>query len=275
MPIDNQLRKRIRNDLLQLVDNTLTDKSAGPKIKGLLEDTGISIDELRREVLAYTLAKGLDEYKNEQYRKIVAKITLHFHNLVKGTYHQKRHGLVLSFLNKVRPKHLMDIGYGVPGPYLIPYLQSNQEATATLADQDPSAEEVARKIISNEAPELLRRVKFAVYNMDTQEYPGDADVYLFLDSIEHTKNPTEYLKMIVKKSRAGTYFIFSIPICKMRDLEGFHYDEWLNDEDARKWLRNAGLKIVEEGLAFPNPAVDYFAELTEGGYHNILILAQS
>lgn len=271
---DQQLRERIHQDLLTLVDTTLADEEVGPGLNKLLVTSGIGVEELKQEVLSYTLAKGVDEYQNEQYRKVVARLTLHFHNLVQGTYHRQRHALVSSFLEQVKPMHLMDVGYGVPGPYLIPYLRSNLSAVATLADQDPTAEETARLIISNADPKLLERIKFSVYDMNTQEYPGDADVYLYLDSIEHTKNPTEYLKMMVEKAKADSHFIFSIPVCLMKGLEGFHYDEWLSDEAAREWVKASGLSIVSEGVAMPNPAVDYFAELVPGGYHNSLILAK-
>jgi SAM-dependent methyltransferase len=272
--MDEELRKRIHQDLLNLVDVTLADAKIGPRIKKLLVDFKISVEQLKKEVLAYTLDKDVDNYENKQYQKIVARLTLFFHNLVGGTYHRQRHNLVLSFLRKVKPKTFIDVGYGTPGLYLLDYLKEDSIATVTLADQDKSAEEFSTQVFLNEAPELLSRVKFMTYDMDSQKYPGDFDAYLYLDSIEHTQKPTEYLQKMAHESKHGSHFIFSLPVCKMKGLENFHYAEWLSDDEARKWVQDAGLKIIDEGTAYPNPEVDYFAELVDGGYHNYLVLAK-
>jgi len=272
--IDHNLRKRIHGDLLRLVDKTLDDKEVGSKIKKLMDYFNIDEGALKKEVLSYTLNKGVKGYVNSHYRKVVSRLTLFFHNLVKGTYHGKRHKLVLSFLRKTEATKLMDIGYGVPGPYLFAYLKEKPTANIILADQDQSAEKFARKALSIENSELLKRTNFLVYDMNTQIYPGDAQVFLYLDSIEHTKQPTEYLKKIVNRAPRKSYFIFSLPISKKKGLEGFHFAEWLKDEDAKNWVKKAGLKIIDEGTAYPNPEVDYFAEFNEGGYHSYLVLAQ-
>lgn len=269
-----ELRQKIHQDLLRLVDTTLADQEVGPKIQKLMEFFRVDADTLKQEVLSYTLDKGVDGYVNDRYRKIASRLTLFFHNIVRGTYHAKRHELVLSFLRQIKANKLMDIGYGVPGPYLLTYLAENPEAIITLADQDQSAEEFARGVFLVENPELLERVDFRTYDMNTEDYPGDAEVYIYLDSIEHTKRPTEYLHKMVKEVKTGSYFIFSIPICPMTGLEGFHFAEWLTDDDAREWVQDAGLKIMGERAAHPNPEVDYFAELVEGGYHNYLVLGQ-
>lgn len=268
------LRERIHDGLLRLVDKTLSSQTTGPRIKKLLGVCGVAVADLKKEVLSYTLDKGERGYENDRYRKTVARLTLYFHNLVEGTYHWERHKLAASFLRQVKSKNFMDVGYGVPGPYLFEYLRQEPAAQATLLDQDPTAADFSRVVFENEAPDFLPRVKFGVYDMNTEDYPGDADAYLYLDSIEHTKRPTEYLKMLVDKSCPGSNFIFSLPVCTMQGLEGFHYAEWLTDEVARKWTEDAGLQIVAQGTAYPNPAVDYFAELTPGGYHNYLVLGQ-
>jgi 2-polyprenyl-3-methyl-5-hydroxy-6-metoxy-1,4-benzoquinol methylase len=175
---------------------------------------------------------------------------------------------------KVNPKHIIDVGYGTPAPYLLEYMSENKEMTVTLADQDPSANEFAKEIIESKNPEFLNRIKFKVYDMDAQEYPEDAEIYLYLDSIEHTKNPTEYFHKITAQMPKGGYFILSMPVCSMKGLENFHYDEWLTDEESRQWIQDGGLEIVAEDVVYPNMKVDFFAELVEGGYHNHLVLAK-
>jgi SAM-dependent methyltransferase len=271
---DKALREKIHNGLVNLVNITLEDKDVGPDLHKLMETFRISKEELTKEVLAYTLGKGVDEYENKHYQNLAARLTLYFHNVVKETYHRKRQEIILNFLRKVNPKHIIDVGYGTPAPYLLEYMSENKEMTATLADQDPSANEFAKEIIKNKNPEFLNRINFKVYDMDAQEYPEDADVYLYLDSIEHTNNPTEYFHKITAQMPKGSHFILSMPVCSMKGLENFHYDEWLTDEESREWIREGGLEIIAEDVVYPNMKVDFFAELVEGGYHNHLVLAK-
>lgn len=266
--------EKIRSKLLNLIKVTLSDKKVGSKIRKLLMIHNASVKELEQEVLAYTLDKVDSGYKNDRYKRTIARLTLYFHNNVTGTYHKKRHRLVESFLNKANPKSLMDIGYGVPGSYLINYLKKHSNCGAILLDQDSTAEGFAKTVLKVEAPKILHRINFQVYDMNSKVYPGDADVYLYLDSIEHTKNPTTYLNKIVSKVKIGSYFIFSLPIGSMKGMEGFHFAEWLSDKDAKQWVKSAGLKIIKEGTAYPNPKVDFFAKLTLGGYHNYLVLCR-
>lgn len=274
MDNNKEVRDQIQIGLVKLVENTLEDKDIGPDLYKLMETFKISKEELTKEVLAYTLGKGVDEYENKHYQNLASRLTLYFHNVVKETYHRKRQEIVLNFLRKVNPKHIIDVGFGTPAPYLFEYMTENKEMTATLADQDSEANDFAKEVIKNKNPEFLSRIKFKVYDMDAQEYPEDADVYLYLDSIEHTKNPTEYFHKITAKMPKGSYFILSMPVCSMKGLENFHYDEWLTDEESREWIRDGGLEIIAEDVVYPNPKVDFFAELVEGGYHNHLVLAR-
>ncbi len=268
------MREKIYNELIKLIDTTLEDKDVGPELHKLMDIFKISKEELTKEILAYTLGKGVDEYENKHYQNLATRLTLHFHNLVKETYHRKRQKIIIDFLRQINPKHIIDIGYGTPAPYLFEYMPENKEMTVTLADQDQTAEKFAREIIKNKNPEFLHRTKFKIYNMDTQEYPEDADVYLYLDSIEHTKKPTEYFHKIINQARKGSHFVLSIPICSMKGLENFHYAEWLTDEESRQWVKEGNLEIITEDVVYPNPKVDFFAELVEGGYHNYLVLAR-
>ncbi|MDP2585525.1 MAG: hypothetical protein Q8P29_01455 [Candidatus Levybacteria bacterium] len=269
----SSIQERVENQLMGLVDRTLSHPVTGYKIKTLLEATNVTLDDLKHGIIAYTLSKSEFDFGNDHYRSLVSRLTLHFHNLVEGTYHQDRHRLVSSYLEEAKPKHILDIGYGVPGSYLFSYLKKQPEATATLLDMYPSAEDFARILIKNEAPELLSRINFQTYDMDSELLPGDADAYLYLDSIEHTKRPAEYLNEMVKKSRWEAYFIFSLPI-SARNPNSFHYTEWLTDYEARKWIEDVKLTVVNDGIVHTNPSVDYFAELKPGGFHNYLALTK-
>jgi hypothetical protein len=267
-------RERIRKGLLALVDTTLTHPDAGKKVSTIMNACGANVNALKKEVLAYSLDRDEKGYENTRYQQLLARLTLYFHNHVPGTYHIPRQNAVRSFLEQLNPQQIMDVGYGTPAPYLIDYLNNNASARALLLDQDATAEEFAKIVLQAEAPSLVERVDFQAHDMNSETYPGDAEAYLYLDSMEHTKQPTEYLRMLVDNSKIGSHYIFSIPICSMKGLENFHFAEWLNDDAARAWVKDAGLQIVNETTVHPNPAVDFFAEFCEGGFHNYIVMSK-
>ncbi|MDP1694098.1 MAG: hypothetical protein Q8L34_01005, partial [Candidatus Woesearchaeota archaeon] len=117
--LDKKVIARIREKLIALVNKTLKDKEVGSKIIRMLNSYKLSVEDLKREVLSYTIDKAESGYDNKRYQKVIARQALFFHNLVSGTYHRKRHDLTLQFLKYIKAETLIDIGYGVPGPYLI------------------------------------------------------------------------------------------------------------------------------------------------------------
>lgn len=268
-----EVSAQIQNKLIGLVDKTLANPTIGPKLQVLLQATKLEVVDLKQGVLSYTLSKPEFDFGNDHYKSLLSRLTLHFHNIVEGSYHHDRHQMVLSFMEEVIPKKIMDIGYGVPSSYHLSYLAKHPEATAELLDMYPSAEEFAKILIQNEAPEVLPRINFRTYDMDSGEFPGKADAYLFLDSIEHTKKPSEYLAMILTRSNPEAHFIFSLPVSK-KSPNSFHNAEWLTDYEARKWLENAGLAVIRDGIVHTNPTVDFFAELKVGGFHNYIALTK-
>ena len=104
--------------------------------------------------------------------------------------------------------------------------------------------------------------------MDTLESPGQYDGYIFWDSIEHTKNPTGYLKMIVGSSPANATFFFSIPIGPPVPV---HFMSWASEGIAEKWLNDNGLKVISRRTVRPNPTVDLFAESFDEPFYNLIV----
>ena len=142
----------------------------------------------------------------------------------------------------------------------------------TLIDLDTNAIEFAKSLLDYRVGDEWRKyIDFKIMDMDKLESVGDFDTYILLDSIEHTKNPTKYMQMLVENGPSNANFILSIPIMKVQPETHFHYIEWLNDGEAHKWFKEQGLKINRELKAIPNPKVDYFAELTKGGFYNLIV----
>lgn len=269
----NETKQRVKANAYTLIEKVFANPTTALRLNKMLQLCEVNRDDFIKDVVSYNLI-GDEEMiqSNERYRKMASCLTLYFHNLIEDSYHQLRHQITLSFLEQIKSKKIIDVGYGVPGPYLISYLQNHIEASVVLADQDPTAEEFGKLAIANDSPEIESRVHFVTYDMDLDIYPGNADTYIYLDSIEHTKHPTTYLHELVKHALKGSHFIFSIPICSMKGLEAFHYAEWLTNNDARSWIEEANLTIVAEQTAYPNKDVDMFAELLNGPFHNLLLL---
>ncbi|MDZ4228565.1 MAG: hypothetical protein U1E54_04950, partial [Candidatus Levybacteria bacterium] len=78
----SSIQERVENQLMGLVDRTLSHPVTGYKIKTLLEATNVTLDDLKHGIIAYTLSKSEFDFGNDHYRSLVSRLTLHFHNLV-------------------------------------------------------------------------------------------------------------------------------------------------------------------------------------------------
>lgn len=262
------LREEIRTKLNNLIDKTLEEQKE--EFESLFTFFNVSVNDFRNGVLTYTLGIGEDKFENKEYQDVVMRLVLHFHNIVKGTYHLNRHRTACEYLKNAEAKKIIDIGYGVPGPYIFEYLKEQPNTKFTLADQDENAEKFSKLIIEKKYPEHKDNFSYLLHDMNTFDPPKDFDTYVMLDSIEHCIDPTRYLNELVKIA-PNANFIFSIPICPMESLEGFHFYEWLTTESADRWLNDAGLKVCDSKNVPVNPEVDFFAEFVRGGYFNYLV----
>ena len=103
---------------------------------------------------------------------------------------------------------------------------------------------------------------FKKLDMNTREFVGEFDVYIFQDSIEHVKNAKEYLKKIVGLSPKNSKFIFSIPIAELTPV---HTVTWHSMTEAEEWFEKCGLNVIKIKEIEMNPKVDLFAESVKGG----------
>lgn len=264
------LRIEVERKMRVLFDNTYEANKS--ELDVLLATVGISKESLLDGILSYTLGIDFRKFDNDEYKDIVMRSVLHFHNLIDGTYHTLRHTTVADFLEETNSQQIIDIGYGVAGPYMFRYLKKNSNATITLADQDKNAEAFSRILTKQLHPEFENRFKYLLHDMNSFIPPTGFGAYVMMDSIEHCTNPTKYLTALVKTA-PESHFIFSIPICSMETLKGFHFDEWLTREAAEKWLTNNNLQILEGQMISINPAIDYFAEFL-GGFSNYIVLCK-
>jgi len=262
---------KLKRKLTDLTKSVIYDEKYSDEFSYLFKQLNITEKELIGMVINYTL--HVDQIKNEDYASHTMRMVLHLHNLVYGTYHQTRQDAVVNFLKHINPKTAIEVGFGVPSRYVFDLTLKYGNPKLTLIDMDASAIDFAKVLLAHRNSKWKEFVDFKIMNMDNQEFVGDADVYIFMDSIEHTKDPTEYLKKVVKLSSSQSKFILSIPISKIDTLKHAHYAEWLTEEDAEEWLNKCGLFIEKKIVAKPNPKVDFFADLMNGTFYNIIVLA--
>jgi 2-polyprenyl-3-methyl-5-hydroxy-6-metoxy-1,4-benzoquinol methylase len=235
-----------------------------------MRQLGLSEQSVMNGVLRYTLE--MDRLTNDYYSSMSARAALYLHSLVLESYHQLRQETVIQFLKTCGRERLsvVDIGFGVPSKYVTETLSLQKNWRVTLADRDQEALDFAEAVVACAAPTVRPRVSLLRFDMDSAQYVGNFDVFIFMDSIEHAADPTMVLGTTVSAAPTDSFFILSLPICK--NPTPMHFIEFLDDEAAIKWLESSGLTVVDSVAAVPNPEVDYFASLIDGGFRNLVVL---
>jgi len=237
----------------------------GSEVSFLLSSLNMSKADAIEGYLEYNL--DVSAYSNEIYQSLGTRFAMHIQNLIKKSWHDERQGVVLDMLNKIKPKSIVDMGFGVPGRYVREYALKNN-VNLTLTDFYPSAFEFSGKLLDFWDSKWKDSISFDHLDMNSLEHPGDFDCYIFMDSIEHIKAPAKYLKKVVSKSGSKSKFILSIPIGPMIPS---HTIGWENEKEAISWLEDNGLTIERIERICPNPDVDLFASEVKGEIYDLLV----
>lgn len=246
-----------KSKLLSFAEQAISSKEYEKEINHLLYTLGLTKDEVIDGYLAWDLDPY--SYGNEVYNSIKVRFAMYIHYLLKGSWHEIRQDEILKILNKCENVSIVDVGFGAPQKYVKEALK-NKKWKVTLAEFDDSALKFSEALLDYWDSNWKETVTLKKYDMDNGEYVGDFDVYMFQDSIEHTKNPTEYLSELVNKSTRGSKFIFSLPIEKNAVATGSHHISWQTEEMIVEWLNKCGLKVNYSKPIKMNPDVDLFAE---------------
>ena len=262
----------VAEKLKQLIKEVMEDPEYGPKMRCVMKSCDLDLEELTAAVLDYTLQ--MEELTNEFYSSSAARAALYLHSLVRTSYHQLRQQVVIKYLEQLptQAPHIVEIGFGVPSRYATEYLSVTTASQLTLIDLDYKAITFGQAVFRCSDPGLLDRVNFRMLNMDDMEYVGNFDAYLFLDSIEHTRDPTGYLRLTVERAPNDARFILSLPICP--NPTKMHFIEFLTRDDSLAWLRDCGLHVEVENVVEPIPTTDFFAARIKGGFRNSMVLCR-
>ena len=240
----------------------------GGEVNYLLSKLNLTKEEVIHAYVHYDL--DIFAYENEIYESLAMRMVLYLHYLLKGSWHQDRQDSILRIVEKIKPKSIIDMGFGAPTKYIRNYVLNNKIKT-TLADLYESAFEFSKALFDYLESSWKDFISFKQIDMNTHEYPGDFDCYIFQDSIEHVNNSTEYLNKLVEESPRDSKFIFSLPIGPIMSV---HTINWDTEEEAVKWLEGSGLRAVNPEKAFINKEVDLFAEQIKEEFYNLIVICE-
>lgn len=246
-----------KSKLLAFARNVISDPSNQDEINYLLDKLNLTQGDVIKAYLDWDLDP--DAYGNEIYSSIPLRFAMYLHYLLKGSWHEVRQNEIINLLNKNQSKSIIDVGFGAPQKYIKEILL-NKEIKLTLAEFDDSALVFGKAILDYWDTNWKDSIELRKYDMDSEKYAGDFEIYMFQDSIEHTKNPTKYLSDLVEQSPINSKFIFSLPIEVENVATGSHYMSWQSETDAIRWLNECGLSVAYSRLIEMNPEVDIFAE---------------
>lgn len=259
-----------KDKLLVSMYSVLQHPSYIEKFRSIQTALELTEEIIRQEFLHYNCLDTLYLQGREIYRSLGNRVVLHIHNLIENSWHTDRQTITRELVQLADPKTMIDIGFGVPTKYIKDCILDTQKTKLTLCDIYDSAFQFAEVLLDLWGLPWRHLITFKQTDMDTQEYVGDFDLYLFQDAIEHTVDPTTYLKKHVNLSPKHAKFIVSLPIGPL--VPGHHFMAWASDLEATTWLETCGLKIEHMKSVFVNPKVDLFADLLAEDYHDIYML---
>lgn len=240
-----------------------------PEFSSLMKSFNVTKKDMEDAFLFYDM--DIFGFDNSIYATIENRFVLHVHNLIKGSWHQGRQETIVEIINKIQPKSLIDIGFGVPSLYVRELVINKKILKVTLADYCSSAIHFSKALLELWDKNWNEMLSLAQVDMNHVELIGDYDVYMFQDTIEHATNPTGCLKKYVRMTPRNAQFIFSLPIGPIIPV---HFMEWLSDDAAICWLEECGLKTTFKKTIYINPEVDLFAEPLGIHHHNLIVLCE-
>ncbi|MBN2689246.1 MAG: hypothetical protein JXR42_01380 [Gammaproteobacteria bacterium] len=257
-----------KKKLLGMLFSVLDHHVYGARIRKIAGSMHLSLMAIQEEFVRYNLGTH-DAIGNEVYKSIANRFVLHIHNLIDGSWHQDRQAVITKFVSEVNAKNVIDVGFGVPTRYVEDLVLQSDDMEVTFLDMYDSAFAFSEHLLDFWSSNWRDKIFFKKINMDLDNICGDYDLYIFQDSIEHTKNPAKVLRETVMGAANNARFIISLPIGPIFPR---HYMEWLGDRDARLWVEGCGLKIEKEQSVYTKPEVDLFAKQIDPKYHDLYFL---
>lgn len=217
----------------------------------------ISTESFIRKSIDYDLIPNIKG--NDIYDDIVVRFIIYSKQFLINSHHYEKQEIVFNFLKKIKPGRAIDFGFGSPGLFSR-RLQDCSIKEMTLVDFQNAAFRFAEIVYDyNLKKGWEKSFHFVKRDLNEYKYFGEYDAYIFMDSVEHIKNPESFLSSLINDSADGSNFIFTLPINMPCSRNTEHTIEWANKEEALKWLQSFGLKIIECVPIYFNMSGDIWA----------------
>jgi 2-polyprenyl-3-methyl-5-hydroxy-6-metoxy-1,4-benzoquinol methylase len=234
-----------------------------PELTTLLEKFNLSIEQVLDKFYDYNLL--INDNNNQIYDDILIRFVLFIHYHLDNSWHVEKQQLVQKFIWSININKILDLGFGVPSLYV----KNNYNIyDITLSDYSKESIIFAKEVLNIWQ---INNVHLSQEKMEFEKNIDNYDLFIFLDSIEHIPFPTNCLKKYVNESHNNSFFLISLPICKLIPMHTIHWD---NEEQATSWLNECGLEIINSKTIYPNYEVDIFANLIQDSLSNYVVLCK-
>lgn len=258
----------IRDRIEKIAEQTIAE--AGESISALCEKLNTTPEEVVRAWVVWDTS--INEYDNSIYTSNAMRIAMHLHNNVRGSWHDKRQSKVIDLIKQITPSSIVEVGFGTPQRYVTEYVFENH-ISLTLLDFDDESLDFAKAFLDTKSDNWSEHISLRKYDMNSKEPIGEFDLYIFQDSIEHSNEPTSYLKSVVSTAKPNSHFIFCIPI-EIDKAVPEHHIFWRNTNHALEWIVQQGLQVISHSEIEMNSELDLFAKFLHPDFKEVLILAQ-
>lgn len=261
--------KELEIKVEELSHSIFSDKTFSEEINFLQKELGVT----KKQVIAAWLFwdTAIRKYSNEVYSSKALRFVMHLHNYLPDSWHYKRQEIVLKYLQRIGPKTICEIGFGVPQKYVRHFLP--KDIKIFLGDYEQSSLTFARKLLGYWNKDWQEKVDLEIFDLNKDSLPKGYEIYIFQDSIEHANNPTKTLQKYVSSVPKEAIFIFSLPI-EIENPIPEHHILWKNEADILDWLKKCDLDVTEHETITMNQDVDIFSLSLHPEFREVVILAR-
>jgi len=209
-------------------------------------------------------------YDNDVYSSIPIRFVQYLHARKYGSWHVAKNRTISAWLANYWPCNVVDVGYGIPQSYLLDRIPFPTNGSFKLLEKYDSAKLFGEQIVDIYEDQSNSKISFYKFDMDNDDIGlyGNSDIYMFLDSLEHTRNPEELLKRTRIAAHDESVIFLSLPI---GEIVPVHSISWSSADDIISWVVRNGFKVKRTKELAPNPTVDVFIESMHSNFSTLLL----
>ncbi|WP_141699349.1 hypothetical protein [Candidatus Thiosymbion oneisti] len=209
-------------------------------------------------------------YDNDVYSSIPIRFVQYLHARKYGSWHVAKNRTISAWLADYWPCKVVDVGYGIPQSYLLDRIPFPNNGSFALLEKYKSAKLFGEQLINIYDEKSQSNIAFHEFDMDQDKisHYGNADVHLFLDSLEHATDPEKLLESTRSAAHNKSVIFLSLPI---GEIVPVHSISWSSANEIIAWVTRNGLDVQRTKELAPNPKVDIFIESMHSSFSTLLL----